>query len=297
MLNEQRIIESLKQSFSIPGGIGDDAAIFGNYVITKDLLVEDVHFRRSYVDAISLGYKALQVNLSDLAAMGAKPAYVLLGISIPKDCEQYIEEFLASFANACHQENVQLIGGDTTASPDKLYISVTAIGITSKPKLRSGAKIGDIICVVGNLGHAHLGFTALENNLEGFDEFKTAFLRPKAKIKEGIWLGSQKAVTAMMDVSDGLTTDLNKLCKASDISAEIDIINFQKNIPIETILTGGEDYALLITVDSNQYDKLVAEADFSIQKIGKIIEGESGEVTFKQDIAIKLKKFSHFGEL
>ena len=309
MLNEQKIIDSLKHSFPLAGGIGDDAAVFGNYVITKDLLVEDVHFRRKYVDPISLGYKALQVNLSDIAAMGAKATYVLLGIAIPKNCKQYIESFLKSFSEACHTNNIQLIGGDTTASQDKLYISVTAIGITENPKLRSGAKIGDIICVIGNLGDSHIGLQSFERDLAEFAEFKKAFLQPEAKIKEGIWLGSQAAVTAMMDISDGLLVDLKKLCAASEVAGKIALDQLANTTafyaacsslnldPIAVMLTGGEDYGLLITVAPDKYKKLITDANFPIKAIGTITEGNKGEVVFDGNTNLTLKEFSHFGEL
>ncbi|OYX04060.1 MAG: hypothetical protein B7Z05_08870, partial [Thiotrichales bacterium 32-46-8] len=124
-----------------------------------------------------------------------------------------------------------------------------------------------------------------------------AFLRPKAKIKEGIFLSSEDSVTAMMDISDGLLTDLKKLCKASDVSAEIDVENFKDNIPLDISLTGGEDYSLLITVSSDQYEQLIIKSDFSIQKIGRIIKANPGEVIFKQNLYLNLKEFSHFGEL
>lgn len=309
MLSEQKIIDYLKNSFPNKSGIGDDAATIGNYVITKDLLVEDVHFRRRYVDATSLAYKALQVNLSDIAAMGAKPTYVLLGISIPKNCSQYIEEFLTSFTKACQAHHIQLIGGDTTASEEKLYISVTAIGITEQPKFRSGAKIGDIICVVGNLGNAHIGLQALEKNLDGFSDFKRTFLWPEAKVKEGIWLGSKAIVTSMMDISDGLLVDLKKLCAASEVSGDIDLDKLENTVsfceacyalklnPLEVMLVGGEDYGLLITVEPDHYAKLVADANFSIKAIGKITVGKKGAVTFSKNTTLEFKEFSHFGEL
>ena len=226
-MNEDKIINFLQQQFLCPNGIGDDAAIFAeNHVISKDLLVEDIHFRRKYVDSKSLACKTLQVNLSDIAAMGAKALYVMLGIAIPKNYDQYVNDFLSHFAQECKMNNVLLIGGDTTAAPDKLFISITIIGETNNPKQRNTAKPGDIVCVVGNLGHAYLGLQAFERQLPGFEEFKEFFLKPKAAIPEGSWLGEQAAVTAMMDISDGLFVDLKKLCKASAVAGIIKIMNF-----------------------------------------------------------------------
>jgi thiamine-monophosphate kinase len=310
MLNETKIINYLKQNFISPGGIGDDAAIItGSNLISKDLLVEDIHFRLKYTDAASLAHKALQVNLSDIAAMGGLPSHVLLGIALPQNAQEYIDEFLQSFVQSCHQNNVELIGGDTCASPDKLYISVTIIGTAHTPILRSTAKIGDIVCAVGNLGYAHLGLQALESNTDIPKEFKQAFLKPNAAIKESLWLSSQASVTAMMDISDGLLTDLKKLCFASGVAAEINIDNLKNNIifeescsalnlnPLEVILTGGEDYGLLFTVKNDTYQELQANANFLIKRIGKIIKGNKGEVAFSRNIDLSLKEFSHFGEL
>jgi thiamine-monophosphate kinase len=309
MISEEKVINLLKQSFSVPGGIGDDAASFGNYIITKDLLVEDIHFRRSYVNGENLAYKALQVNLSDLAAMGAQAKYILLGIAIPKECDEYIDKFLHSFIQACYDNEVLLMGGDTTASTDKICLSITAIGISNNPKLRSTAKVGDIICVIGNLGHAHIGLQAFEMGIEGLDEFKQDFLRPKAALTQGIWLAEQQAVTAMMDISDGLFTDLKKLCFTSGVAGELKLENFKNSVafddacallklnPLAIMLTGGEDYGLLITVNPDMYEKLLAESNFMIRDVGRVIEGEKGEVKFDKDIDFTLQEFSHFGEL
>lgn len=312
MLSEQKIIDTLKQSFPIAGGIGDDAAIFPlsateSYVITKDLMLEDIHFRRSYADPISLGYKALQVNLSDIAAMGAKAQYVLLGISIPSSCkDQYIYDFLHGFTEACHNENIHLIGGDTIGSTDKLSISVTVIGIASSPKFRTGANIGDIIAVVGNLGHAHLGLQAFEKNIQGLERFKNSFLRPQALLKEGILLGGNPSVTAMMDISDGLLTDLKKLCDSSGVAGELNTKNLENTQafnnacktleldPLITMLTGGEDYGLLITVKPDSYEKLAQE--FPLKNIGKIVKDKKASISFDKNIDKPLKEFSHFGE-
>lgn len=311
---ENKIINQLKSNFPIIGGIGDDAAILPlsateSYIITKDILVEDIHFRRSYVDPISLGIKALQVNLSDIAAMGGRPNYVFLGISIPKNYPQkYIDDFLQSFSQNCKDENIQLIGGDTTSSPDKLFISVTVIGTSHNPKLRSQARPGDIIAMIGNLGHSYLGLQAFEQNISVQEEFKQALLRPKALLKEGLMLGSNMAVTAMMDISDGLLTDLKKLCRASNMLGEINIDYLQNTAsfndgcsilkldPLAVMLTGGEDYGLLITIAPEGYKDLSFK--LPIINIGKIIDKKNGgEVSFNKQIDISLQEFLHFGGL
>ena len=228
MLNESNIIHTLKTAF--PTHIGDDAAVLdfnadNHYVISKDLLVEGTHFRLNYQDAASLAHKALHVNLSDIAAMGATPAFVLLGLSIPQYFESQTELFIQAFTEACKHASVILIGGDTTHASDNLFISVTALGIAPKKhiKLRSQAKSGDLICVAGNLGYAHLGFTALETSHADILEFKQNFLQPTARLREGVWLGKQANITGMMDISDGLYLDLKRFCEASQLAAYINL--------------------------------------------------------------------------
>jgi thiamine-monophosphate kinase len=318
MLSESELINSLKTEF--PNQIGDDAAVLPfseqeSYVITKDLLVEDLHFRLKYQDPISLAYKALHVNLSDIAAMGAKAQFVLLGIAIPMSTEEYIHQFVKAFAQACKEAGVYLIGGDTTKSPDKLFISVTAIGIAPKQNLkyRHTGTEGNLVCVAGDLGKALIGFTALERKEAGFDVFKEAFLKPKALVQEGQWFGTQQGVTAMMDISDGLFVDLKRLCEASKVAAEINLnylsiteefkmaCQHLKLDPLSTQVSGGEDYSLLLCVKSDQY--LAIERAFKekfgygLKSIGHLTKGFG--VSFFHDgqpKALTLHPFSHFGE-
>lgn len=318
MLDEAKIIHRLKNAF--PDYIGDDAAVIptsGNncYVITKDILVEDVHFRSRYVDAASLAQKALQVNLSDIAAMGAEPQFVLLGFSLPLSHEKYAEDFLREFCAACKASSLILIGGDTTRSPDKLFISVTVIGQakTENLKYRTTAKTDDLICVVGNLGYAHLGLQALESSLNDFTEFKQAFLTPQANLAEGKWLGSQPKVHAMMDISDGLYLDLKRLCAASQVAAEVNLDKLQlsktftsacKQLdldPLTTALTGGEDYGLLFTLAPEDYSdfaqRFATKHDKQIKCLGRIVEGDGIHfIQNGQPKHLELKSFSHFGE-
>jgi len=320
MLNEDRIIDLLKMNFS--KYIGDDAAIIpvGNkqsYVITKDLLIEDVHFRTSYCDPKSLAHKALHVNLSDIAAMCGNPIFILGGISIPALKEKYAIEFLKNFVDVCKAQSVELIGGDTTKSPDKLFISITAIGLAQDDniKYRNKAKLGDLIYYAGNLGYAQLGFRMLESGHDGAEIFKEAFLRPNALVKEGLWLGQKYDVHAVMDVSDGLFVDLQKLCKASGFSAEINLDNFRLSEEfilecanlgmnaIDVMLTGGEDYGLLFTADSVQCKSSIDEFKvifgYEPQYVGRITSN-TDELTFMKDGVKKElspKPFSHFGEL
>jgi len=318
MLSESNIIHVLKTAF--PDKIGDDAAILKlnsdkSYVISKDLLVEDTHFRLRYQDAASLAHKALHVNLSDIAAMGATPQFVLLGLSIPTYFESELEVFLNAFSDACKSASVMLIGGDTTQSSHGFFMSVTAIGLVPNQNLktRSHAKPGDLICVAGNLGHAHLGLTALETCHTNFLEYKQDFLKPTARINEGVWFGQKTAVTGMMDLSDGLYLDLKRFCEASDCAGEINLDTFKPKTtfrkaclklnldPIATQLTGGEDYSLMITISPEAYETIALEFkqtfDYDLIHIGVIDEGTGVQfLKNNKSIHLDLTSFSHFGE-
>ena len=319
MLNEAYIIACLKHEF--PKQIGDDAAIIPlsatqRYVVTKDLLVEHVHFNLTYFDAASLAHKALHVNLSDIAAMGATPQFVLLGLAIPPTYAEQLQQFLAAFARCCKNAKLLLIGGDTTGSPDQLFISVTVIGTAKNTqiKYRHSACQNDLIYLVGNTGFAHLGLVALETARKGFAAFKQCCLKPTARLKEGLWLAQFAGVHALMDVSDGLFIDLQRLCEASKVAAEINLDGFQATRPfkaaceklsldpLNTQLTGGEDYSLLVTLDPAHAAQIAAqfEATFgdTLTPIGLIKQGHG--VTFLKNgkpQLLTLKPFSHFGEL
>lgn len=318
MISEAKIIHRIKTSF--PKHIGHDTAAIdvpanASCVMTKDLLIENIHFRTSYVRPKSLAHKALHANLSDLAASGVRPQFLMLGLSIPPSQEAYVYEFIDHFLTLCQQEQVEIIGGDTTASSIHFFISITAIGYTQKNqrKTRSGAKKDDLICVTGPLGEAYLGFLALENQINGLLNFKESFLFPKAKVQEGLWLGKQDVVTSMMDVSDGLFIDLKRLAETSRVKAEIDLNKLPlsdalikaceclKLNPFDTLLTGGEDYGLLFTIQNEHFTKLSHQFlnlfGYSFYAIGHIEEGDGIDIK-KHDhkIDLSLKPFSHFGE-
>lgn len=318
MLSEANIIAKLQKAF--PSHIGDDAAVMHSTsslttLITTDLLVEHKHFKTTYVDAASLAHKALQVNLSDLAAMSATPRFVLLSIAIPPRLANYANLFIDAFSQACHEANVIVIGGDTTASDRDLFINVTAIGEANPAyvKGRSTARPGDIICVIGELGLAHLGLMAFENQQPDFEIEKAHFLKPQAKINEGVWLGKQSGVTSLMDISDGLLVDLKRLCEASKVGAALNLNalppteSFKQAChtlsldPTTVMLTGGEDYGLLCTLAPNDFDFLSAAFatafNSTLKKIGVITS--STDVTLTLDdkpIELTLTPFNHFGE-
>lgn len=320
MISEAGIIDVLRSLF--PKYIGDDVAIIPyqsnkKYIITKDILIEDVHFRTSYFSSLDLAHKALEVNLSDIAAMSGNPLFILLGIAIPTHLSEYAENFIKHFATCCIKSSLALIGGDTTKSPDRLMISVTAIGSIqiNHIKYLNTAKVGDLVCVAGNLGYAHIGLQLLEAKQQSSDYqiFKEALLKPKALIKEGMWLGKQTAVTAMTDISDGLFINLQKLCKLSSCGAEInfnalpishDFLKACQSLdlePIDVILKGGEDYGLLFTINEYQYvhisKKFKQRFGYCFQYIGRVIS--DNELVFIENGSVRekiIKPFSHFGE-
>jgi thiamine-monophosphate kinase len=317
MLSESSIIAELKHAF--PSHIGDDAAVLPasshNMVVTKDILVEHKHFNTNYVDATSLAHKALHVNLSDLAAMGATPRYIVLGIAIPTRLSDYAKTFLTHFTASCKAANVVLIGGDTTASAHDLFISVTALGEaqTSQLKHRHTAKPNQTICITGPLGLAHLGLCAFENNQDGFNTEKQALLKPTAKIQEGRWLAQQSTVGSLMDVSDGLYIDLKRLCEASNLGAEVHLETLPQSPefkaaclalkldPTTVLLTGGEDYGLLFTVDTTEAHSLADafqhQFNYPFIQIGRTTSNH--EITLlhhQKPTALSLTPFNHFGE-
>lgn len=326
MLREADIIKKLQQAMNKGPcgvyGIGDDAAVFPlndttSYVISKDLLVEDTHFRLRYFDPRNLSYKSLHVNLSDLAAMGATPHFVLLGLSIPEYLRQeWIDVFLREFVHECQKLGICLIGGDTTASQQGLFISVTVIGQAQNLhlKFRDGAKAGNLLCMAGHLGEAGAGLIALEKEIFGLESLKTRALHPEAQIQEGIWLGKRLEVTAMMDISDGLYIDLSRLCQASRVGAivELNTLHPSKALregcqkmnldPLECMLTGGEDYALLMTIGAEDYPIIARNFretfGYPLISIGTITKDK--EIILTQDghpISFSYTPFSHFKEL
>lgn len=311
MINEDKLIKALQKSSH--GFIGDDAAVLPsfnantNYVIAKDVLAEDRHFRIKHFTAEHLAHKALHVNLSDLAAMGARPLYLLCGLSIPDNLQHYACEFLNALTDICQKNGVILIGGDTTASKSHFFISITVIGQATETniKYRSTAQMDDVICLAGNLGFAHLGFQCLEQSKATDSLYINSFLCPEAKIKEGLWFGKQASITSMMDVSDGLYIDLKRLCEASNKGAEINIDYLLKysttEISLQSILEGGEDYGLLVTVNKDSFKALSHEFSktfgYNLKRIGHIREEQGLEFKqAKQRVEIPLKPFSHFGE-
>lgn len=318
MFSEREMVASLVSRF--PSYIGDDAALLTgadslSWVITKDLLAEGVHFRTRYFSPKDLAHKALQVNLSDIAAMGGQARFILCGVSIPSGLEEYGRHFLESLAQQCRTQGIALVGGDMTRSCQDFFISVTALGVVlaDQAKKRSTAEKGDFVCVAGKIGDAFLGLCALEGEIEGLCSFKDHFLKPWAHLAQGRWLAQYSGVTSMMDLSDGLWVDLDKLGQASQLGSclNLDDIEYRDDFleacqrlsidPLEAFLTGGEDYGLLFTVQPEAWDGLKAAflRNFALplRRVGHMVSDLGVHFSGKRRLEVyKFKPFSHFGE-
>jgi len=262
-------------------GVGDDAAILSpsgetDLVLSCDAFVEGTHFLLKTHPAESVGYKSLARATSDLAAMGATPRYFLLTLALPKNLtSSWLDDFLRGMARAARELGISVIGGDTTAA------AVVSIGITVLGEIapgqavqRSGARRGDLIYVSGKLGRAQLGLDLVLGGEARNPKFRAAVqphLYPKIQIALGAWLAREHLATAMMDISDGLSTDLTRLCQASHVGARVyadkipqvtipDLaakrLSRRKLDPLKMALHGGDDYELLFTVSPRHAKKI-----------------------------------------
>jgi len=276
-------------------GIGDDAAAWhgdaATQLATVDSLIQDVHFSLNTISWQELGWKALAVNLSDIAAMGGIPRYALISLALPGDTE--VEDVAALYngmIELAQQFQVAIVGGDTCQAP-VVSITVTIFGSTGEHILtRSTARPGDKVAVTGYLGSAAAGLEMLTHKLR-FDPEVTAylsnaFLRPQPRIAEGQLLVKQ-GVTTAIDISDGLLSDLRQICRASRVSARVDIgclpvppmvrDNFGERA-MALALAGGEDYELLFTASTDVINRVKKEAPCPVTIIGEITAGRAGEV-------------------
>ncbi len=287
--------------------VGDDAAVLDHFgkqiIVTTDMLVEGIHFDLMYTPLKHLGYKSVIVNLSDVYAMNATPAQVTMSIAFSNRFSlEALDEFYEGVYAACEKYTVDLIGGDTTSSQKGFIISVTAIGEVAPDKLvkRSGAKKGDLVCVSGDLGGAFLGLTLLERekkifletkgvqpDLENQDYIIGRILKPEARKDIIEFFGSKDILpTSMIDISDGLSSELLHICKQSDTGC----ILYEEKIPVNDIarqfaykleldptacaLSGGEDYELLFTLAQGDYDKITTNGEISV--VGYISDKNEG---------------------
>ncbi|MFI3263805.1 MAG: thiamine-phosphate kinase [Rikenellaceae bacterium] len=291
-MTEFGLIDQIKALFSsLPThnfeGIGDDCALLplGDeaLVFTSDMLIEDIHFLRSSTSAFDLGYKSLAVNLSDVAAMGVRPVATLLSLSVPKELMgEYIEEFMAGYHALSAKYGVALIGGDTTASKGALSINVTAIGRgkLSNIKRRAAAKAGDSVLVNGLLGESAAGLSDIFKG-DTFSPLAAIHKLPEPQVNEGEWLGTRSEVNAMMDISDGVASDLRHILKLSGVGASIELSNIPTSVDLHSALCGGEDYKLLFTASADQVQELKEayknKFNSELYEIGTITQDEEIE--------------------
>lgn len=288
-------------------GIGDDAAVLDfqdkQTLVSTDLLLENVHFDLRYVPLKHLGYKAIQVNLSDIYAMNGIASQVTISIGLSSKFPlEAVEEIYEGALMACKNYNVDLVGGDTSSSSQGLILSVTSIGYAEKDRVvyRSGAKAGDLVCVSGDLGGSYVGLQILERekkiflenpniqpDLEGKDYILEKQLKPEAR-KDIVELLADLEIVphAMIDISDGLASEILHICRESKMGCKI----YEEKIPIDQMtydtarefgldptvcaLSGGEDYELLFTVPQSAYDRIKNNMDLSI--IGHITDADEG---------------------
>ncbi len=297
---------TIKNSSSIKG-VGDDAAViqYNDKVtlVSTDMLVEGVHFDLSYVPLKHLGFKSVIVNLSDIYAMNGEPKQITVSLALSNRFSvEAAEELYAGMMTACEKYGVDIVGGDTTSSLSGLVISITVIGEAEKDKVvyRNGAKEKNLLCVSGDLGGAYMGLQILEReksvfkenpkiqpDLEGKDYILERQLKPEARKDVIQMLAELKIVpTSMIDVSDGLASEIMHLCEQSNVGCEL----YEEKIPIDTqtydtarqfnldptlcTLSGGEDYELLFTIDMADYDKIKNLPDVTV--IGHITDAAKG---------------------
>jgi len=297
---------TLKQASTLKG-IGDDAAVLDlkdkKVLLSTDQLVEGIHFDLSYMPLKHLGYKAVVVNLSDIYAMNGTPSQIMVSIAVSNRFPlEALEELYAGIALACEHYQVDLIGGDTTSSERGLYISVTAIGAAEQDAIvyRSGAKPNDLLVVTGDLGGAFMGLNVLQrekevfkvnpNNqpdLEPYSYIVERQLKPEAR-KDIIALlkGLEVHPTAMIDISDGLSSEILHLCKQSNVGCNV----YEDKIPLDptvisaceefkldsslVALSGGEDYELLFTIDQKEFPKIKGNPNLTV--VGHMTAADQG---------------------
>jgi len=332
-LGEFGLINRIKNNFATQNltslkGIGDDAAVIDigteNLLVSTDMLLEGIHFDLSYMPLQHLGYKAVAVNVSDIAAMNGKPEQIIIGLGLSNRFSlQAVDMLYEGIRAACDNYKVDLVGGDTASSPSGLVMSLTAIGRAARDNtvLRSGAKVNDIICVTGDLGAAFIGLQILERekevfqtnphmqpDLEKYEYLVGRQLKPEARMDIIHELAEKNIIpTSMIDISDGLASELLHLGKNSNVGIKI----FEEKIPIDSLtydtsiefkidpttaaLNGGEDYELLFTIKPSDFEKLKNHPD--IHFIGHIHDNANQNVMISKIgtiVPIQAQGWKHF---
>lgn len=287
--------------------IGDDTAALRfdtpfTQLLTCDMQVENQHFRLAWIDPLTLGRRAIAVNLSDIAAMGGNPTYALVSLGLPAHLElSFFESLIKGLRAEMDAHQAYIIGGNLSGGTDRLIIDITMIGQTDLPPVtRFGAQPGDLVYVTGTVGASSIGYRTLKHFGTSFpEELRPAvnkYLKPEARVAVGRGLAESGLVTAMIDLSDGLRGDLGQICRLNQVGTQIEtdllpIPKYLDNFPPEAgdldtlILTGGDDYELLFTVRSDNAEPKLAEISaktgVNITRIGNITSN-SGELLIKQ---------------
>lgn len=299
-------------------GIGDDCAVIPmggdeSLLVTTDMLVENIHFLRNSISPFHLGRKSLTVNLSDISAMGGSPFAFFLSLGIPQDISG---EWINSFMDGLRSHGIPLLGGDTSKTSGEIVINITMIGLASPDhiKYRHDARPDDVIFVTGNLGDSAAGLKAIQQDIESCSEVEELIgihNDPAVNSAMGKWLGKQKEVHAMIDISDGLSSDLGHILTASNVGAKIETADLPiskslRNIAhdnawdiVSLAIEGGEDYQLLFTVESGKEEALkqrfFEEFGAVITEIGTITDsGRLEWVVNATPIDATFKGFRHF---
>jgi thiamine-monophosphate kinase len=332
-LSEFRLIKTLCRRFGQTGprvlcGIGDDTAVVrpnagGSLLLTTDLLAEGIHFRRDTATFEDIGYRAAVANLSDIAAMGGTPQYMLVALAIPPNCTgTNIEQLYKGLMKASRPHGVELVGGDTSASAQGLFITITMTGHAARERVltRSSARVGDLIFVTGTLGDSLAGLQLLLNDrgAAGVAPRDRIYLvgrhrRPTPRVVEGRILARHGLATAAIDLSDGLSGDLAHVCEQSGVGAEIHTAalplssaclayaSAQALDPIDLALQGGEDYELLFTVSPRKQarvERLARRVDCRWSCIG-VIRPESFGLRLRRPDGtlrrLQITSYQHFG--
>ena len=289
--------------------IGDDAAVIAAprnrwQLLTTDLLAEGIHFELGTASFRDIGFRAAAANLSDIAAMGGTPEYLLVAVAVPRSgAGRHISQLYGGMMAACRPHKVSLIGGDTSASATGWFINITLVGYASPRRVhfRSGARVGDDLYVTGTLGDSRAGLQLLQRSRRSSPGRRLSpgparfliqrHLRPTARITEGRWLSSHRWATSAIDISDGLGGDLRHICMESGVGAEINLsalpissacrayAQATKQDAATLALAGGEDYELLFTVSSRQrarFERATRRMRFRMTRIGTIRSSLSG---------------------
>ncbi|HET6679081.1 MAG TPA: thiamine-phosphate kinase [Nitrospira sp.] len=307
-INEFDLIRALQRRYRINGpgvlrGIGDDAAVIASeprrrLLFTTDLLAEGIHFDLATASFVDLGFRAATANLSDIAAMGGTPEYILVSLAMPQSASKVqVEQMYRGLMTACRPHGVRLIGGDTSASATGWFLNITLVG--SAPArdvlLRSGSKPGDTLYVTGTLGDSRAGLQLLQHSPRrsrpsiSFRHRRflvTRHLRPTARIREGCWLARGRWATSAIDISDGLSGDLRHLCDASQVGVDLDLSMLPispacrayahglNQDPAMVALAGGEDYELLFTVPSRRsarFEQATRAQRIHVTRVGSML--------------------------